>query len=101
MEDLISVIEDFPSRLKKFNDGKGIPMKVRFSPETHIIRDEIQAFSAIFYCLILILGRQKPTIWPKNAFPAITWSKYSFHESLMEFLSITKSDILGESILGG
>ena len=29
MEDLISVIEDFPSRLKKFNDGKGIPMKVR------------------------------------------------------------------------
>ena len=33
MEDLVSVIENFPSRLKKFNDGKGIPMKVRFSPE--------------------------------------------------------------------
>ena len=33
MEDLVSVIENFPSRLKKFNDGKGIPMKVRLSPE--------------------------------------------------------------------
>ena len=68
MEDLISVIEDFPSRLKKFNDGKGIPMKVRFSPETHIIRDEIQAFSAIFYCLILILGRQNQLFGQKMLF---------------------------------
>ena len=30
MDELVSLIEDFPSRLKSINDGKGIPMQVRF-----------------------------------------------------------------------
>ena len=30
MDGLVSLIEDFPSRLKDINDGKGIPMQVRF-----------------------------------------------------------------------
>ena len=31
MDGLVSLIEDFPSRLKGINDGKGIPMEVGFS----------------------------------------------------------------------
>ena len=54
MEDLVSVIENFPSRLKKLNDGKGIPMKVRFSPEnlhnTHnVIQDVFRIFLQFIY----------------------------------------------------
>ena len=30
MDELMSLIENFPSRLKSINDGKGIPMQVRF-----------------------------------------------------------------------
>ena len=30
LEGLVSLIEEFPSRLKSINDGKGIPMQVRF-----------------------------------------------------------------------
>ena len=30
MDGLVSLIEVFPSRLKSINDGKGIPMQVRF-----------------------------------------------------------------------
>ena len=36
MEDLVLLIEKFPSRLKNLNDGKGIPISVRFSPDMHI-----------------------------------------------------------------
>ena len=34
LEGLVSLIEEFPSRLKGINDGKGIPMQVRFSSAT-------------------------------------------------------------------
>ena len=37
MEDLVLLIERFPSRLKNLNDGKGIPISVRFSPDMYII----------------------------------------------------------------
>ena len=37
MEDLVLLIEKFPSRLKNLNDGKGIPISVRFSPDMYII----------------------------------------------------------------
>ena len=58
MEDLVSVIENFPSRLKKFNDGKGIPMKVRFSPENlHNTHNEIRNVFRIFSPLFIILGK--------------------------------------------
>ena len=30
MDELVSLIQDFPSRLKSINDGKGIPLQVRF-----------------------------------------------------------------------
>lgn len=33
IKDLVSIIEEFPSRMKRSNDGKGVPMKVRFSSE--------------------------------------------------------------------
>ena len=54
MEDLVSVIENFPSRLKKLNDGKGIPMKVRFCPEnlpnTHnVIQDVFRIYLPFIY----------------------------------------------------
>ena len=53
MEDLVSVIENFPSRLKKLNAGKGIPMKVRFSPENlHNTDDIIQDVFSILYPVI-------------------------------------------------
>ena len=53
MEDLVSVIENFPSRLKKLNAGKGIPMKVRFSPENlHNTHNVIQDVFSILYPVI-------------------------------------------------
>ena len=36
MEDLVLLIKKFPSRLKNLNDGKGIPISVRFSPDMYI-----------------------------------------------------------------
>ncbi|PFX20179.1 putative protein PHLOEM PROTEIN 2-LIKE A3 [Stylophora pistillata] len=37
MEGLVSLIEDFPSRLKSINDGKGFPMQFELQPVSSII----------------------------------------------------------------
>ena len=49
VEDLVLLIEKFPSRLKNLNDGKEIPISVRFSPENlHNTHNEIQDIFRIF-----------------------------------------------------
>ena len=83
MEDLVLLIEKFPSRLKNLNDGKGIPISVRFSPEnlhnTHNeIRDVFRIFLPFIYFSWLIISKYQAK---KIIFPIITLLKYYFHKT--------------------
>ena len=83
MEDLVSVIENFPSRLKKLNDGKGIPMKVRFSSEnlhnTHnVIQDVFRSFLPFIYYSSLRISKYYAE---KAILLTITLLKYYFHKT--------------------
>ena len=83
MEDLVSVIENFPSRLKKLNDGKGIPMKVRFSPEnlhnTHnVIQDVYRFFLQFIYYSSLKISKYYAE---KVILPTVALLKYYFHKT--------------------
>ena len=83
MEDLVLLIEKFPSRLKNLNDGKGIPISVRFFPEnlhnTHNeIRDVFRIFLSFIYFSWLIISKYQAK---KIIFPIITLLKYYFHKT--------------------
>ena len=89
MEDLVLLIEKFPSRLKNLNDGKGIPISVRFSPENlHNTHNEMRCFPHFSPVYLFFLVNNIKVSGQKNYFSYYYIVEILFSQNLDDMLSI-------------